>query len=504
MSKGKVYLIGAGPGDTKLITVKGLECIQKADVIVYDRLANPRLLSYKRNDAELIYVGKSPDRHTLTQDEINQVLVDEGLKGKYVVRLKGGDPYVFGRGGEEAEVLRAHGIEFEVVPGITSAISVPNYAGIPVTHRDFTSTFTVITGHEDPTKEDSSINWARLATDPGTLIFLMGVGNLAKIVSQLVTNGKSPQTPIALIRWGTRPEQQVVTGRLENIVEEVAKAKLTSPAIIIVGEVVTLRDTLTWFEQKPLFGKRILVTRAREQASVLSEKLELLGAEAWEYPSIAIKKPADIEPLNKAIAEASSYDWLIFTSVNGVKFFFEQMKELKADIRSLGKAKICAIGPKTKEVLEDKGLQVAVMPEVFRAEAVAEALTPLVKAGEKVLLPRADIARDVLVTTLKEMGLKVNEVVAYETIKADSDNQFLLEKMEEKEIHVITFTSSSTVRNFMELIGERRELLEGVTIASIGPITTKTAESLGLKVDITADEYTIDGLVKALVEYFQK
>ena len=253
MSKGKVYLIGAGPGDIGLITVKGLECLKKADVIVYDRLANPRLLSYKRNDCELIYVGKSPDRHTLTQDEINQVLVDEGLKGKNVVRLKGGDPYVFGRGGEEGEVLRAAGIEFEVVPGITSAISVPCYAGIPVTHRDFTSTFTVITGHEDPTKEDSSINWPRLATDPGTLIFLMGVGNLSKIVGQLTKYGKDPQTPIALIRWGTRPEQQVVTGTLANIIEEVAKAKLTSPAIIIVGKVVTLRDTLSWFEQKPLF-----------------------------------------------------------------------------------------------------------------------------------------------------------------------------------------------------------------------------------------------------------
>ncbi|PWM52217.1 MAG: uroporphyrinogen-III C-methyltransferase, partial [Clostridiales bacterium] len=340
MSKGKVYLIGAGPGDIGLITVKGLECLKKADVIVYDRLANPRLLSYKRNDCELIYVGKSPDRHTLTQDEINQVLVDEGLKGKNVVRLKGGDPYVFGRGGEEGEVLRAAGIEFEVVPGITSAISVPCYAGIPVTHRDFTSTFTVITGHEDPTKEDSSINWPRLATDPGTLIFLMGVGNLSKIVGQLTKYGKDPQTPIALIRWGTRPEQQVVTGTLANIIEEVAKAKLTSPAIIIVGKVVTLRDTLSWFEQKPLFGKRILVTRAREQASVLSEKLEALGAEAWEYPTIEIKEPADSTALDQAIAEAGTYDWMIFTSANGVNAFFKRLKALKLDIRTLGAVKI--------------------------------------------------------------------------------------------------------------------------------------------------------------------
>ena len=288
MSKGKVYLIGAGPGDIKLITVKGLECIQKADVIVYDRLANPRLLSYRRADAELIYVGKSPDRHTLTQDEINKVLVEEGLKGKVVARLKGGDPYVFGRGGEEGEELRKAGIEFEEVPGITSAISVPAYAGIPITHRDFTASFTVVTGHEEPGKETSNINWPRLAQDPGTLVFLMGVGNLPQIVENLVVNGKDAQTPIALIRWGTRPEQRVVTGTLENIVEVVSKAGLKSPAIIIIGQVVTLRETLRWFEDKPLFGKRVLVTRSREQASVLSEKLEALGAEAWEYPTIKI------------------------------------------------------------------------------------------------------------------------------------------------------------------------------------------------------------------------
>ena len=286
MSKGKVYLIGAGPGDIKLITVKGLECIQKADVIVYDRLANPRLLSYRRADAELIYVGKSPDRHTMTQDEINKVLVEEGLKGKVVARLKGGDPYVFGRGGEEGEELRKAGIEFEEVPGITSAISVPAYAGIPITHRDFTASFTVVTGHEEPGKETSNINWPRLAMDPGTLVFLMGVGNLPQIVENLVANGKDAATPIALIRWGTRPEQRVVTGTLANIVEEVQKAGLKSPAIIIIGQVVTLRDTLRWFEDKPLFGKRVLVTRSREQASVLSEKLENLGAEAWEYPTM--------------------------------------------------------------------------------------------------------------------------------------------------------------------------------------------------------------------------
>lgn len=506
MTQGKVYLIGAGPGDIKLITVKGLECIQQADVIVYDRLANPRLLSYRRPDAELIYVGKSPERHTLTQDEINQVLVEQGLKGKIVARLKGGDPYVFGRGGEEGEELRKVGIPFEEVPGITSAISVPAYAGIPITHRDFTSTFTVITGNEDPTKENSKVNWQRLASDPGTLVFLMGVGNLPQIVEQLVSNGKSDQTPVALIRWGTRPEQQVVTGVLSNIVEEVTKAGLTSPAIIIIGMVVTLRNTLRWFEDKPLFGKRILVTRAREQASMLSEKLEALGAEAWEYPTIKIQEPDDLQPLDEAVSNAGQYQWIIFTSVNGVNAFFARMQAVGKDIRTLGEAKICAIGPKTAEVLANRGLVVDVMPEVFRAEAVVEALTGRIQPGDHVLLPRADLARQVLVDSLQQLGAQVDEVIAYQTVLADEmDTQLLLEKLQAGEIHLLTFTSSSTVSNFMTLIGnEHRALLNGITIACIGPITAETVEKHGLPVHICAEQYTIDGLVDAIVAYQQK
>ena len=503
MNNGKVYLIGAGPGDIKLITVKGLECIQKADVIVYDRLANPRLLSYRRPDAELIYVGKAPDRHTLTQDEINQVLVEEGLKGKIVARLKGGDPYVFGRGGEEGEELRKAGVAFEEVPGITSAISVPAYAGIPITHRDFTSSFTVITGHEEPGKETSNINWPRLAQDPGTLVFLMGVGNLPQIVEKLIANGKNEKTPIALIRWGTRPEQQVVTGTLENIVAVVAQAGLKSPAIIIIGQVVTLRDTLRWFEDQPLFGKRVLVTRSREQASVLSEKLESLGAEAWEYPTIKIKEPEALAALDEAVANAGTYSWIIFTSVNGVKAFFQRLRAQKLDIRSLKEAKICAIGPKTAEALEERGLLVDVMPEVFRAEAVLEALQGRIQPGDKILLPRADLARLVLVDSLQQLGAQVDEVVAYQTVLADAaDTQLLLEKLRAGEIHVLTFTSSSTVTNFLQLIGDQRQLLEGITVACIGPITAETAKKNGLSVDICAEQYTIDGLVEAIQRYF--
>lgn len=503
MSQGKVYLIGAGPGDIKLITVKGLECIQKADVIVYDRLANPRLLSYRRPDAELIYVGKSPDRHTLTQDEINRVLVEEGLKGKVVARLKGGDPYVFGRGGEEGEELRKAGIPFEEVPGITSAISVPAYAGIPITHRDFTASFTVITGHEEPGKETSNINWPRLAQDPGTLVFLMGVGNLEQIVERLVSNGKDAQTPIALIRWGTRPEQRVVTGTLENIVQVVRENGIKNPAIIIIGQVVTLRDTLRWFEDKPLFGKRIVVTRSREQASVLSEKLEELGAEAWEYPTIKIKEPTDLAGFDKSVAEAGNYNWIIFTSVNGVSSFFNRMKAQKLDVRSLKDAKICAIGPKTAEALENRGLMVDAMPEVFRAEAVIEILKDKIQAGDKVLLPRADLARQVLVDSLQQLGAQVTESIAYETVLADAtDTQMLLEKLQAGEIHVLTFTSSSTVTNFIKLMGDHRDLLTGITVACIGPVTAETAEKNGLHVDICADQYTIDGLVAAIQNYF--
>ncbi|MED9780532.1 MAG: uroporphyrinogen-III C-methyltransferase [Peptococcaceae bacterium] len=503
MNKGYVYLVGAGPGDIGLITVKGLECIQRADVIVYDRLANPRLLSYARPDAKYIYVGKTPDHHTLKQEEINEVLVEEALKGQVVTRLKGGDPYVFGRGGEEGERLREAGVPFEVVPGITSAIAVPSYAGIPVTHRHLTSTFTVITGHEDPLKASSQINWQRLAEDPGTLIFLMGVGHLAQIVAQLVDHGKSAATPIALIRWGTRPEQQVVVGTLATIVEDVARAGLTSPAIIIVGEVVTMRDTLSWFEQKPLFGQRILVTRAREQASVFSRMIEEAGGEAWEAPTIAIDSAAETPELRDAVAKAGNYDWIIFTSVNGVQAFFDAMRDSGRDIRSLGKAKVCAIGPKTKEALEAKGLIVAAMPEKFVAESVLECLKPLLNFGEKILLPRSDLARTLLVDTLRDLGMKVDEVVAYRTKKVDRFNDEILEKLRDKSIHIVTFTSSSTVKNFMELVGDK-EILEGIRLASIGPVTTKTLAEFGLTPDIEATDYTIKGLFNAIVETVNK
>lgn len=503
MEKGYVYLIGAGPGDPGLMTVKGKRCLAEADTVVYDRLVNNRILSWVRSDAKLIYAGKRPDHHTLKQNEINQVLVDEALQGKVVVRLKGGDPYVFGRGGEEAEALFNEGIPFEVVPGITSAIAVPSYAGIPVTHRTLTSTFTVITGHEDPMKEDSQINWPRLATDPGTLIFLMGVERLPKIVSQLVSNGKDPETPAALIQWGTRPQQKTAVGTLETIVEAVARAGITSPAIIIVGAVVNMRGVLGWFEKKPLFGQSILVTRAREQASAFSELIERAGGEALEAPTIIIDSNDEDPALINAVHNTAGYDWIVFTSVNGVEAFFNCMAKEGIDIRALGNARICAIGPKTRERLAARGLIVEALPERFIAEGVIDMLKPLVKTGDRVLVPRSDLARATLIEALNSLGCEVNEVIAYHTRSCQSFDEDIIDRLKAHTITIITLTSSSTARNLMALV-EDRALLDNMVFASIGPATTATLRSYGIEPQIEAKEYTIRGLYDAIVEYCQK
>ncbi|SHK11737.1 uroporphyrinogen-III synthase [Desulforamulus aeronauticus DSM 10349] len=504
MAKGIVYLVGAGPGDPGLITVKGLQCIRQADVVVYDRLASPRLLAHARPEAELIYVGKSPDRHAMVQDEINQLLVDKAKEGKVVTRLKGGDPFVFGRGGEEAELLVENGLPFEVVPGITSAISVPAYAGIPVTHRGYTSTFAIVTGNEDPTKDDSSIAWDKIATGAGTLLFLMGMGNLPGICARLIEYGRSPQTPVALIRWGTRPEQRTLTGTLDDICQKATAAGFKNPAVIVVGEVVNLRDKLAWFENRPLFGKRIIVTRSREQASVLSSAIEALGGEPWEFPTISIVPPEDFTALDSAINDVRSYRWLIFTSVNGVKMFFDRMRKNRKDIRDLSDVRLCAIGPRTREELEQRGLLVDYVPGEYRAEEIVEGLKGKVLPGDRVLLPRADIARKMLPQALEEMGAIVQDVVAYHTVLGDGDATAIREALADGTINVVTFTSSSTVRNFVKLVGEGTapELLAKTSVASIGPITSTTARELGLRVDIEAKEYTIDGLVQAIMDHF--
>lgn len=506
---GTVYLVGAGPGDPKLISLRGLEAIRKADVIVYDRLASPLLLKHCRDGAEKIFVGKLPDKHMLKQGEINQLLVDLALQGKTVTRLKGGDPCVFGRVGEEAEALAERNLRFEIVPGITSAIAVPAYAGIPVTHRDFTSSFTIVTGHEYNNKTYSDIDYAKLASATGTIIFLMGVANLENIRDQLLACGKSPELPVALIRWGTWMEQQSLVGTLATIVEQVREAKFQSPAVIIVGEVVRLREKLAWFERKPLFGRRVLVTRSRSQASELAERIDELGGEAVEFPVVVMRQPVDsavMDALDRALSEPEQYDWMLFTSVNGVDYFFRRLKELRIDIRRFHRARIAAVGPKTAEALMERGLAAEALPGKFQADELLNELKPQLQAGQRVLLPRADIAARWLPEQLRELGLEVTEADVYETVLPEAaDAAAVIDMLVSGAINAVTFTSSSTVTNLLALLkqhGVERplELLAPLQIACIGPITAKTAREAGLQALAVADEATIESLVQALVE----
>ncbi len=506
MKKGKVYLIGAGPGDPGLITVKGLACLKKADVVVYDYLANEKLLSHIKEGAETVYVGKKGGDHTLPQDQINRLIVEKASEGKTVARLKGGDPFLFGRGGEEAEELVSSGIPFEIVPGVTSAIAAPAYAGIPLTHRDFASTVAFITGHEDPTKEESRIAWDKISTGVGSLVFLMGVGNLANIAAELITNGRNPETPVALIRWGTLPQQETVLGNLSNIAEIAQSRKLKPPVIILVGEVVKLREKLNWFETLPLFGKKFLVTRAREQASDLSERLEELGAMAVEFPTIGILPPESWADVDHCINQLVLYDWIIFTSANGVKFFLERLFTLGRDVRDLKGPKVCAIGPKTAESLEALKIRVDFVPREYRAEAILEGLRKENLKGKKILIPRAQIARDILPNELRKAGAAADVVEVYQTVLPKENVDEIRELLKKGVISAITFTSSSTVSNFVEMFGKReaQELTAGIPVASIGPITAERARSLGIETTVMPEEYTIPALVEALSDFFKK
>ncbi len=496
-----VYLVGSGPGDPGLITVKGQECIKKADVIVYDYLVNSVLLRNARKDVELIYVGKKGNQHTMEQDDINQLLVDKAKENKIVTRLKGGDPYVFGRGGEEAIVLKDNNIAFEVVPGITAAIASPNYAGIPVTHRTCTSTFGLITGHEDPTKDQSDVDWEKLSTGLGTLTFYMGIKNLPNIVNQLVKHGRSADTPVAVIRWGTTTHQETVTGTLSTIVE-IAK-DIKPPAITIVGEVVNLRDQLNWFESRPLFGKTIIVTRSRDQASVFSDQLIELGANVLEYPTINITDPDDFGPLDKELENLDSTDWLIFTSMNGVDAFFNRIFELGRDVRDLKGVKICSIGPSTTERIKGFHVSIYCQPPKYVAESVVEALKKVEEIkGKRFLMPRTDIARSYIPQELEKLGAEVSDIVAYKTVLATDGDNIVLDKLKDGEVDIVTFTSASTVKNFVKIIGEDNlsAFKNNVQFASIGPITNESAKEMDIDISIKAEEYTIPGLVQAIVE----
>ncbi|SDJ80554.1 uroporphyrinogen-III C-methyltransferase [Natronincola ferrireducens] len=500
MKKPYVYLVGAGPGDEDLITVKALRAIKKAEVILYDRLANANLLSHRRLDAEIIDVGKAPDHHAYTQEEINGLLVKKAKEGKIITRLKGGDPFVFGRGGEEALALHQEGIPFEIIPGITSAIAVPSYSGIPVTHRHVSTSFHVITGHEDPKKEASTVNYEALAKLEGTLVFLMGVGHLKEITDRLMAYGKDKNTPAALIHRGTTARQRTVTGTLENIVEVAEKNNIKSPSIIIIGKVVGLREELNWFEGLPLQGKRILVTRTRQQASNLSQRLKELGGEVIELPTIQIEPPLSFKEIDKHLQNLHQYQHIIFTSVNGVKGFFERLRNLKIDIRTTGIAKIAAIGTATQEALENRGLMVDTLPDVFTAEGILEAVEGKIAKGDRVLLPRADIARRALTQGLREMGAIVDEIDIYRTTIPTCRRQDLMEILETP-LDYITFTSASTAKNFIKILGEEnKDKINNSKIAVIGPITGKTVKELGLSVAVEAKEYTIQGLVDAIRE----
>lgn len=499
--KGMVYLVGAGPGDPGLITVKGRDCIAAADVVIYDYLAAPALLKAARPDAELIYVGKKGGDHTLSQDGINALIVEKAQAGAVVARLKGGDPFIFGRGGEEAEILVKNGVPFEIVPGVTSAIAAPAYAGIPLTHRDFTSTLAFVTGHEDPTKTTSNIDWASLAKGIGTLVFFMGVKNLHTIRNRLMEHGMASTTPAALVRWGTTSQQQTVTGTLANIAERAQEAGLKAPAIIVVGEVVGLRKTLGWFEKRPLLGKRVVVTRAREQASDLVNRLLDMGAICLECPTIKVGPPDDWTPLDAAIDHLSDYHWIIFTSVNGVRFFFQRLREKGLDVRALHCLKTAVIGPATRDRLAKEGLNSDIVPESYRAESVADAFAKENMAGQRVLLPRAAEARPVLPLELHKMGAKVDEPTAYVTRQDRTNAETLITQLMEGTIDLVTFTSSSTVKNFKALLPSDKDLkalMKGVLVASIGPITSDTAREMGFEVHIEAERYTIPGLCEAI------
>jgi uroporphyrinogen III methyltransferase / synthase len=492
---GKCILAGTGPGDIGLVTLRTKEAVEQADVVVYDYLCNPEILNWARPGAEIIYAGKQAGAHTLSQQEINDLILQRAGDGKLVVRLKGGDPFVFGRGAEEAEALAGARIPFEIVPGISSAVAVPAYAGIPVTHRDVTSSFTVFTGHEDPLKKESAIDYGALVQGRGTLVMLMGAARLPKIVAELRAHGASTRMPVAVIRWGTTGLQETLVGTLENI-EEIA-AEVEPPVVVVFGDVVSYRQRLRWFENRPLFGRKIVVTRTRQQAGALSARLRSLGAEVFELPTIKIIPPDNLMEFGELVRDSFQYDWLVFTSPNGVGAFFDLFFKIYDDARALGNVRIGAIGPGTAARVRDFHFAVDLQPE----EAVAEQLAEAFQQNESVenlkfLLVRAENARDVLPKRLTQLGAIVDEAIAYRTVPERDDPTGARKRFEEEGGDLITFTSSSTVENFMAL---NLTWPKWLRTASIGPITSATMRKAGLKVDAEAKKHDMDGLVEAIV-----
>ena len=504
--QGIVYLIGGGPGSPDLLTLKAKECLRRADVVIYDYLVNESILCLAGEDAELIYVGKRAGIHTASQQKINSLLIEHAKKGLTVARLKGGDPFIFGRGGEEAMELSRARIPFEIVPGVTSAIAVPAYAGIPLTHRAYSSTVCFITGHEDPTKETPGINWKVLAGFSGTLVFLMGMRNLGTIAQQLIEHGRPPNCPTAVIVNGTLPGQRTIRGSLSDIYKKARAEKFAAPGIIVVGEVVTLKEHLNWFECKPLFGKKILVTRPEEQAQGLGRMLSDLGARVHLFPTIKILPPKNWGEIDEAITGLSRYDWVLFTSVNGVKFFFERLRSAKKDARHLSGIQIGVIGPVTGDALHEAGLIPDLLPEKYSAEGIVEVLEKLPITGKRFLLPRPAVASDFLPKKITSLGATVDVVEAYQTVVPEYDDDRLGVFVQEGPVDMITFTSPSTVDNLLYLLKGKpaEEGISGAKIACIGPITAQRAAEKGLEVTLVPDTYTIEGLLGAVVKFYKK
>jgi len=491
---GVVYLVGAGPGDPGLMTARSLELIASADAVFYDRLIPPGALDGARSDTELVYVGKQPGVPSVPQEEIGERLVEAARAGRSVVRLKGGDPFVFGRGGEEGEALREAGIEFEVVPGVTAGVAATAYAGIPVTHRDDASAVAFVTGHEDPEKEESALDWEALARFPGTLVFYMGVKRLAQNATSLIEAGRDPGEPAAAIERGTWPGQRTVSATLGTIGETVEREEIKAPALIVVGEVAKRREQLEWLERRPLHGRQVVVTRARAQASGLAATLRSLGAEVVELPAIRIETRIDRDEVRKVAGGLGAYELICITSPNGARLLFEAMEAAGLDARALAGVTVAAIGPGTARALAERGVLADVVPERFVAEGLLEALEDEEVAGARVLVARAAEARDVLPDALRERGAEVDVLALYETVR---------EQPGEKEIEAaqsadyVTFTSSSTVTNLIEALGER--FPKGARVVSIGPITSETAREAGLVVAVEAERHDVDGLLAALL-----
>jgi uroporphyrinogen III methyltransferase/synthase len=507
-TKGVVYFVGAGPGDIGLLTLRGKELLEQAEVVIYDGLANIELLGFAEK-AKFVHVGKNMacrslkgySRAVTKQEQINQILVKHAQAGKKVVRLKGGDPFVFGRGGEEAKYLEAAKIPFEIIPGVSAGYGVPAYAGIPVTDREIASAVIFVTGHEDPEKKDAAVDWRKLATFEGTIVSFMGMRNLDRICDHLKEGGKKKTMPVAIIEWGTLPQQRTIVGTLENIVLKVKEAKIQPPALIVMGDVVRMRKRLRWFEKKPLAGKTVLVTRSQTQASSFKQKLQFYGAEVLEYPAIEIKDPKSWTPLDRAIRQIENYDWLVLTSVNGVNALWKRLEHLKKDARAFKNVRFAVVGDSTRQALAVKGINADLMPKNYHADSLFEMFDQKISLkGKRFLFVRADIASNEIVKKLKAKGAHVENVHAYRTVQNKAGIHFLSEWVKHKKIDYVTFTSSSTAQYFVSAMGEKNLKKLQTKYLSIGPVTSRSMRDLGLKPSAEAKEHTVEGLIKTLLK----